>query len=433
MRSIRFSALLLIIPTVAAAQSGDAVRVTENFAKDAQYHVACQVEIGGALSIPDAKTGKLKTLKIVGKSILRYDERILRLTNGKVDRTLRHYRQLDFERKVNDEDQHNKLRPEAARLVITRHKQYEVPFCPSGPLTPGEIELVRTDVFAPALVGLFPERSVRVGDRWRADNVAVQELTDLEKIDKGELNCIFDKITTFNGRRNAHVNFEGKIHGLGEDGNAMHELRGSYYVDLDANFLSYVYVRGTHHLLDKTGVPTGKIEGTFVMTRMPTPLTNEVGDQAVRGVTLDPTSENTLLLFDQPQLGVRFTYPRNWRIAGANGAQIGIDENKGSGVLLTLASANATPSGLQFLQETQAWIVKEKATVLRSEKLHTIGGGWEMFSFDAIVAKERVLLQYYVMRQGNVGATLTARLLPADLATTQRDVERIARSVQMTK
>jgi hypothetical protein len=40
-------------------------------------------------------------------------------------------------------------------------------------------------------------------------------------------------------------------------------------------------------------------------------------------------------------------------------------------------------------------------------------------------------MDYYVLRQAPGGATLAARLLPADLAGLQKEVERIARSVQI--
>jgi hypothetical protein len=414
------------------AQQNDTVRITESFGKDSQYHVSCQVEITGVLTLPTGKDAKARPLKVAGKSSIKYDERILRVNaDRKVDRTVRYYRQLEFERKVGDEEQRNKLRPEVHRLVILRHNQYEVPFSPSGPLTWGEIELVRTDVFAPALQGLFPEKPVRVGDRWKADNVAIQELTDLEKIDKADFVCTFEKITTLLGRRNAHVQFEGTVQGVGEDGNALHELRGSYYVDLDANFLTYVYVKGTHHLLDKAGTPTGKIEGTFVMTRTQTPQTKEVGDEALRGLTLEPNDDNTLLLFEHAQVGASFLYPRNWRIAGFNDKQIGIDETRGSGVLITLSPAAQTPTGAQFYQETRQFLTKQQAKFFREEKSRIIAGGWETFSFDAEVAKERVILQYYTMRQGAHGVTLTARILPADVANVQRDVEKMARSLQL--
>lgn len=419
------SFVLLVLASPAMAQS-DAIRLKEDFARDAQYHVHCQVDIAGELTLAG------KPLKVSGKSVIKYDERILRIGgDGKPERTVRFYRQLEFERKVGGEVQQNTLRPEAQRLVILRHKQYEVPFCPHGPLTWGEIELVRTDVFAPALQGLFPDKPVRVGDRWKADPAAIQELTDLERIDKAEFTCTFEKITTLLGRRNAHIQFDGKVDGIGEDGNARHELRGSFYFDLDAQFLTYVYVKGTHHLLDKAGAPTGKIEGSFVMTRTPTPLTKEVGDDALRGLTLEPNADNTLLLFDHPQVGVKFLYPRNWRIAGFNDKQIGIDENRGSGVLITLAPVAQTPTGAQFYQETAQFLANEKASILRAEKPRALAGGWETFSFEADIAKERVILQYYTGRQGNLGVTLTVRILPKDLANVQRDVEAMAKSLQL--
>jgi hypothetical protein len=416
-----------------SAQPNEAVRLTENFGKDAQYYVSCQVEIAGVLTLPATrKDANPQPLKVSGKSSIKYDERILRLSaDRKADRTVRYYRQLEFDRKVGDEEQHSKLRPEVHRLVIMRHQQYEVPFCPSGPLTWGEIELVRTDVFAPALQGLFPDKPVRVGERWNADHTAIQELTDLEKIEKADFVCTFEKITTLLGRRHAHVQFEGKVQGVGEDGNAVHELRGSYYVDLDASFLSYVYVKGTHHLVDKGGKATGKIEGTFVMTRSPSPQTKEVGDEALRGMTLEPNADNTLLLFEHPQVGARFLYPRNWRIAGFNAKQIGIDENRGSGVLITLAPAAQTPTGAQFHQETLEFLTRQQAKVFREEKPHALPGGLETFAFEAEVAKERVVLQYFTTRQGNEGATLTARILPANVGEAQRDVERIAKSLQL--
>jgi hypothetical protein len=432
MRAILIMFVFTIFAARAFAQPGESYRLAETFNKNSQYHVICQVEITGTLAIPASDKAAAKSLKVAGKSAIQYDERILQLrADRQVERTVRWYRQLEFERKVGDEDQHSKLRAEAQRLVILRTKQVEVPFCPTGPLQWSEIELVRTDVFVPALQGLFPTQGVRVGERWRADQVAIQELTDVEKIDQADFTCTLDKVTTLLGRRTAHVNFEGKVRGIGEDGNALHELRGSYYFDLDANFLSYLYVKGTHHLLDKAGNATGKIEGTFVITRSPTPQTRELSDEALRGMALEPNADNTLLLFEHPQVGARFIYPRNWRVAGFNDKQIGIDESRGSGLLLTLTPAKETPTGAQFMQETQQFLVKQQAKILRSENPRALAGGWETFLIDAEIAKQRVALHYYTTRQGTQGATIAARLLPTDAAQTLRDVEQIARSLQL--
>src|SRR5262249_30377864 len=155
------------------------------------------------------------------------------------------YRKMDFERKVGEQRQQSSLRPAVRRMVIVRHNQFEVPFSPEGPLTWSEIDLVRTDVFTPALTGLLSADAVKPGDRWQADQMALKELTDLERIDEGGLTCTFDALTTLVGRQQARVSFQGSVRGLGEDGPARHQLEGQLYFDLVSNHLSYIHVKGT--------------------------------------------------------------------------------------------------------------------------------------------------------------------------------------------
>jgi len=66
----------------------------------------------------------------------------------------------------------------------------------------------------------------RIGWRSRADR--------LEKIEKSRLQVYIRENHDAARRRNAHVQFEAKVQGVGEDGNACTSWRGSYYFDLDA-------------------------------------------------------------------------------------------------------------------------------------------------------------------------------------------------------
>src|SRR5207302_9654634 len=61
------------------------------------------------------------------------------------------FRSIEFQRNIGDREQQQTIRPAVRRLVLLRHNNTEVPFSPDGPLTWGEIDLVRTDVFTPAL------------------------------------------------------------------------------------------------------------------------------------------------------------------------------------------------------------------------------------------------------------------------------------------
>ena len=182
-----------------------------------------------------------------------------------------------------------------------------------------------------------------------------------------------------------------------------HTLEGYYLFDLDAGRLSYVSVRGSQQLLDKDGKTVGKIEGTFVLTRR-VETCKELSDSSLRPLKLEPNEENTQLLYDNTELGVRFLHPRRWRVAGVRGPQVAVDENGGSGLLLTMEPLKQTPSATQFLQESKAYLEKEKAKVLRIDPVRQVVGGSksiEQFALEVEISGQKVLMVYMVIRQGN--------------------------------
>jgi hypothetical protein len=419
--------------------AGETLTLRESFSPGYQYHVSSRVDLTGRLTMPPEKGKEPQSLQVTGQSALEYDERILtRNSVQKVEKTIRQVGRMDFERKVGDQMQQTNLRAEVRRLVILRHNHKEVPFAPSGPLTWGEIDLVRTDVFTPALAGLLPDRAVKVGDSWPAQLLAVQEITDFERIEEGGLTCKLESIVTLAKRRHARVSFKGTIRGLGEDGIAKHEIDGFFFFDLESNYLGYLSMKGVQLMLDTTGATMGKIEGTFVLTRQPSTQCKELSDDSLRGLTLEPNEDNTQLLFESEELGVRFLYPRRWRVAGVNGRQIGLDETGGNGgLLMTVEALSRVPTGPQYLQESQDWLTKQKAKVVKSDRPTTLQPSprsLEHFTIDADIKDQRVRLAYYVMRQPLGGATLAARLVPTtDITALERDVQRVARSLQITR
>jgi len=181
------------------ARGDEPIRLQELYPAGAQYHVSTRTDLSGRMTLPPEKAGTApKTLTVTGTSAIEYDERVLSLDkNGIAQKTVRIYRRIDFQRKVGERLQESSIRPAVRRLVILRHQPVEVPVSPDGPLTWGEIDLVRTDVFAPALTGLLPEQPVRRGDRWQARAIAVQELTDMERIEEGGLECRLEDIITW--------------------------------------------------------------------------------------------------------------------------------------------------------------------------------------------------------------------------------------------
>ena len=437
-------AVVLMHPTAAAAE--EPIRFQESFPPGYQYHVSTRVELSGSLSLageagggssPKGNQAMPKALPVTGTSAIDYDERVLdTAAGGQVQKTLRIFRRIDFQRQVGDRTQETTIRPTVRRMVLMRLKHTEVPFSPEGPLTWGEIDLVRTDVFTPALAGLLPDKAVRPGDRWTATRSAVQELTDMERIDDGQVECRFEQITTLSQRRHGRIAFAGTVRGINEDGPNRQELDGYLFFDLESNHVSYLSLKGTSWLLDKDGKALGHIEGQFVLTRQAHVHPADLSNDALKGMTLEANAENTLLLYDNRDLGVRFLYPRRWRVAGVHGPQITLDEANGSGLLLTVEPPARVPTGEQFLAESRDFLQKQKAKLLQMEQPRRVQAApqeLEHFALETEVNGQRVWMTYYVIRQSAGGATLAARLLTTDLPALQKEVERIARSVNVEK
>lgn len=427
---------LALLALALPAQAADGVRLREAFAPGYQYHVSSRVELSGTLTLPAEKDPKAQKLPVRGESAIEYDERVLAFDGKEVTRTARIYRRVEFKRQVGDRPQDATLRTGVRRLVLMRINQVEVPFSPDGPLLWGEIDLVRTDVFTPALAGMLPPGEVRPGDRWTAANTAIQELTDLERIEDGKVECKLDQVTTLNRRRLARVTFTGNVRGLNEDGPNRQILDGYFFFDLESNHISYVSLKGTHILLDRDGKELGRVEGQFVLTRQANTEVRELSDAGLRGVKLEPDDDNTLLLYDNEDIGLRFLYPRRWRVAGVRGGQIGIDETNGSGLMMTLEAPARVPTAAQYLAESKTWLLKEKARIVRvadPRSLRDSPNALSQFSIEMETGGKPAVMEYFVIHQRMGGVTIAARLLPTDVAVLKREVERIARSVQITR
>jgi hypothetical protein len=422
-----------LAPAAAPAQP---ITLTEVYTPGYQYHVSCRTEIAGQLTVPaESAKGEPKNLAISGSGVIDYDERVAAVAaDGAVQKTCRIYRTIDFQRKVGNEPQASTLRPAVRRLVLLRHQQKEVPFSPDGPLTWAEIDLVRTDVFTPALVGLLPAGPVGVGDEWNARPAAVAELTDLEAIDQGQLRCRFEEVATVAGRPHARIGLSGALRGTSEDGPSRQQLDGYFYFDLQSRHLSYLYLRGVHSLLDKNGQEMGRIDGRFVLTRQAHTQSADLADTAWRGLDTEPNEANTRLLYDNAELGIQLQYPRRWRVGQVRGRQLTLDDPAGSGLLITLEPTSRLPSAAQFLLESTDYLRQQKLTIGRTEPPRRLQGPPQEIDHFVLEVQDAgsagTRLAYYVLRQAGGGATIAARI-PANDPGRGDEVDRIVRSVTL--
>src|SRR5204862_4039693 len=133
-------------------------------------------------------------------------------------------------------------------------------------------------------------------------------------------------------------------------------------------------------------------------------------DTALRGLSLEPNADNTLLLYDNPELGVRFLYPRRWRVELVRGRQVTLGEAKGgagNGLLLTVEPPANVPTVAAFLAENQAYLTAEKAKVLGGDRPRRRSGPpdeLDEFGLDVEMAGRRARWECYGVRRRCGGA-----------------------------
>ena len=431
-----YTLFLASLATHASAQ--EAVTLSEPFKPGHTTKVEVQVKLTGKLALPPTEKGKAPQLvAVAGTSKLVYEERLLKPDDAEFLKTVRAYRDVSFERTVGETIQDAGIRPSVRRMVIIKAGERKAPFSPDGPLTWGEIDVVRTDVFNPALIpGLLPANAVKPGQSWKASAAAISELTDMEKVEEGSIAIEFVGIAKVNERQMARLKLSGTVRGVNEDGPDRQTLTGSAYFDLESHVLTYLSVKGTHELLDGKAQTVGAIEGQFTMTRTPVAkMPADLTDASLRDLDLKPTAENTLLLYDNQELGVRFLYARGWRVGAVQGKQVTLDHARGAGILITIETPAKVPATDDYLKEVSGYLTKEKAQITATEKPVRIRSEpvqLDRFSLDVTFGMEKVRLEYAVLKQTDGGLTVAARL-PADDADLRPEVTRIVRSLSVTK
>jgi hypothetical protein len=433
---MRYVPLVALLIASAPAWAYDAVKLTEKAAVGSAYRVVTESRISGELLTPVAKDKPPERIKINGRSSIDYAERILPVEPKDAEyKSLRIYEKIVFQKTAGDRKDDMTLRPAVRRQVLMKKGHAKVPFSPDGPLLFAEIELLRTDSVVPAMAGLLPEKEVRPGDTWKAAEAAVIELTGFEKVENGALACKLERVLALGERKRrvAQVSFGGTLKGINEDGLVRQQLTGRLEVDLDAQCITFLRVDGEHYLLDDKGTDAGKITGTFELERKRVSEYAPLSDASLRGVDLTPSEENTRLLYDSEEAGVRFVHSRNWRVVRTNGRQITLDEADGAGLLITLDTAEGVPTAARYLREA----IKDLQD--RGGKLTARGGpaqvedGVDRFTLDAELGKEKVVMDYLVVRREKGGATFAARLPAAAREARMKELERLARSFTVTR
>lgn len=423
-------------PSLAQTTPNEKQALYEDFKSQAPVRVELSTTLSGRLALPDRaneRGGKPQLVTVAGTAKLAYDEVLVpRDADGNLV-VVRQYREVNFQRTLNDVPQKAEVRAAVRRMVVLRSEAgQKVPFSPDGPLTLAEIDVVRNDLFSPALVtGLLPKQAAGVGNRWPASAQAVTELTDYSTVEKNELLVELVAFVTLDGRRHAKLTLKGEVRGQGEDGFGIQTFAGTAYFELDRKMLVSLNLSAKNQLLGPDGkTVNGEVAGTFVVKRAPATGDDLSGDK-LKAIDTKPADATTRLLFDDATFGVSLSYPRRWRLGTVGEHRLTVNEAAGlAGLQLTRVGPTDTTIAKQF-DEAKAFVARQKWTLTSAPEPKP---GDDRFTLEvASDSGEKLRLDYRLVASADGIAVLSSRLPVAKQAELLPQVESIFDSVKVSK
>jgi len=269
--------------------------------------VDMSLKITGELRVSSRE--KTVHLDLDGNGRFAFHEKVLATdAQGLPSRVARYYDRARMELKVHRDTSVRELRPERALIMAQDIDDATVTWSPAGPLTYEEWRLVGEHFDVLAVSGLFPERPVTQGAKWKAPLRVVQALGNLDALVQGELTCCLDRIE--NG--SALLVVEGDLEGLAKGALVKQTHRGLCTVDLSTQ--RWTAVRWQIKEERQAGVvsPASTLTSVTEIVRRPASVPDTLSEAVTAVVAARPKPEHLLLTFRDTKNGLVFEAERGW-------------------------------------------------------------------------------------------------------------------------
>jgi hypothetical protein len=187
-------------------------------------------------------------------------------------------------------------------------------FCPSGPLTRDELDLVAEHFNPQCLSGLLPGKAVSIGDTWAIAPAAAQAAGQFDGLIKndltGKLTAVADGKATFT--------IVGTLEGIEHGARVVLKVAATCSFDTGTKQIVAMTWKQQDEREQGPVAPASRVEATVAVTRERLGATpEEIGDAALAAVPKgDIPAPLTLLRYIDPKGRYAVVYPREWHITG---------------------------------------------------------------------------------------------------------------------
>jgi hypothetical protein len=160
---------LLLLP---AAGYGQTFNLTETPKAGECFQVTIETKLTGALKV--TQDGKENTIPIKAANLHGFVERTLVAEADVVRKSARYYDKASSQANIGDESTQRTLRDLRRLIVAQRPEGRLLCYCPGGPLSRTELEVVSEHFDTLCLTALLPAKEVAINEGWKIGDAAAQ-------------------------------------------------------------------------------------------------------------------------------------------------------------------------------------------------------------------------------------------------------------------
>jgi hypothetical protein len=302
-----------------AAISGERIDLTPDPEAGQLTHVSIQLEAGGHNLVrpqpqqDEKAAGPEQKQPISVAAKLAFDEKRLASSTAQSTETplaIRFYDQAEAVIKVNETGRTPKLADEKRTIIVEQGQQRPMAYCPDGPLSREQLDLVDVVGDSICIDRLLPKQPVAEGESWANDATAMGPLLTVDTVAVCEVQCILDE---FNANY-AKVRLSGDVHGTADGAATQQEVRGVYLFDRKLRRITRLNL-AVREKRSIGGATPGIDAVAKVQVKIdPIETSSHLSDEVIARLTNAARTPLHDLLFESPTLGFRVKHDRQWYV-----------------------------------------------------------------------------------------------------------------------
>ena len=302
---------ILWLATTRPGAAADDISLAEPATDQRVKLVACEVHTSGKI-YTNAGGGRTADHELSSAAAFRFRERRLPPA-GRDEQSLRALREFEMatmQTRVADHDTKIELPPDLRLIVAHGERAGIESYAPGQSMTRDAVELLQLPSDPLLLTALLPQTATQVGGEWSPSDWAAQMLASIEAVQDTDLTC---RLASADSKK-AEITFTGTITGQRHGANTEVAIDGKLTFDRQHNFVRSATT--DYQIKSSVGTINPGIDAK-VNLRMERTLKTTPGgltDAALEATPLEPTREETMLLFEAPPWNLEFRHDRNWYV-----------------------------------------------------------------------------------------------------------------------